>query len=92
MSESLVKLQKNKNITLPTWLIRRFRMEPGDYLRIEQTAEGVVLRPARLIDPSQAYSWTEEWQAGEREAQADIAAGRTAEFDDVAALIADLED
>lgn len=29
-----------------------------------------------LIDPDQAWFWTEQWQAGEREADEDIAAGR----------------
>jgi hypothetical protein len=29
------------------------------------------------LNPDQAWFWTEEWQAGEREADADIAAGRT---------------
>ena len=28
------------------------------------------------IDPDQAWFWTPEWQAGEREADADIAPGR----------------
>lgn len=34
---------------------------------------GIVKGP---IDPDQAWFWTPEWQAGEREADADIAAGR----------------
>ena len=29
------------------------------------------------LNPGQAWFWTEDWQAGEREADADIAAGRT---------------
>ena len=34
---------------------------------------GIIKGP---IDPGQAWFWTPEWQAGEREADADIAAGR----------------
>ena len=30
----------------------------------------------RRTDPETAYFWTEEWQAGEREADEDIRAGR----------------
>lgn len=33
------------------------------------------------IDPEQAYFWTEEWQAAEREADEDIAAGRIERYD-----------
>ena len=36
-----------------------------------------------LIDQSQAYFQTEQWQAGEREAEADIEAGRMHRFDTV---------
>lgn len=39
-------------------------MEPGGQLRLGSG------------DPEQAWYWTEQWQAGEREAEADIAAGR----------------
>jgi len=34
----------------------------------------------RKIDPEQAWFWTEEWQKGEREAEADLAAGRSKKF------------
>lgn len=36
-----------------------------------------------LIDQSQAYFQTEQWQAGEREAEADIEAGRIHRFERV---------
>lgn len=39
----------------------------------------------------QAWFWTEEWQAGEREADAQIAAGGLPVYDDMAALLADID-
>ena len=77
MFRSTIKLQKNKNVTLPMWLIRRFGIGPGDFLQLRETREGVLLKPGKLIDPSQAYFWTKEWQKGEREADEDIRSGRT---------------
>ena len=44
----------------------------------------------KLIDASQAYFWTRKWQAGEREASAEIATGQTKRFPSVEALIRDL--
>jgi hypothetical protein len=41
-------------------------------------------------DPDQAWFWTEEWQAGEREAEEDIRAGRVKGFDTMEELLADL--
>jgi hypothetical protein len=42
-------------------------------------------------DPDQAWFWTPEWQAMEREADEDIAAGRYKTFDNMDDLIADLD-
>ena len=90
MDAAIVKVQKNKNITLPTWLIRLFHVGAGDFIRIEKTKSGVLLKPAKLIDPSQAYFWTKEWQKGEREADEDIQKGRVKKFKSVKDLLDDL--
>ena len=75
MNQAILKIQKNKNITLPVWLIKKFHVMMGDYVRIEETTSGVLLKPAKLIDPSQAYFWTKEWQGMEREADEAITKG-----------------
>ncbi len=90
MSQAVVKIQKNKNITLPVWLLQHFHVKTGDFVRLEETKKGVVMKPAKLIDPSQAYFWTKEWQAGEREADEDIRRGRVKGFKSVKDLMTDL--
>jgi hypothetical protein len=50
----------------------------------------LILVPKKLIDKSQAYFWTREWQAAEREAQEGIDEDRVEEFESVDHLIADL--
>lgn len=42
-------------------------------------------------DPDQAWFWTEDWQAGERQADAEIAAGELAVYDDMSALFAEAD-
>jgi len=42
------------------------------------------------LEDDQAWFWSEEWQAGERAAEADLAAGRFADFDTMEAFLADL--
>jgi hypothetical protein len=42
----------------------------------------------RALNPAQAWFWTEEWQRKEREADADIAAGRVIHFDSDEELLA----
>ena len=90
MARAVVKVQKNKNITLPSWLIQRFHVAVGDFVRLEETKEGVILKPAKLVDPSQAYFWTRAWQAGEREAEEDIRKGRIKRFKSVKEQMDDL--
>jgi hypothetical protein len=43
-------------------------------------------------DPEQAWFWTPEWQAKEREADEDIAAGRVEHFDSDEAFLASFGD
>ncbi len=45
-----------------------------------------------MIDKSQAYFWSADWQEAERAAQADIDARRVQTFDSVEDLLADLDD
>jgi len=43
-----------------------------------------------IIDPDQAWWWTEEWQKGEREAERDTKEGKVKKFSNVEELIKDL--
>jgi hypothetical protein len=45
----------------------------------------------RLINKSQAWYWTKEWQEAEKEASEDIEAGRVKTFDSVEGLLEDLD-
>jgi hypothetical protein len=54
--------------------------------------EKAVLVPKKLIDKSQAYFWTKEWQKGEFEAEQDIKSGHVKVFNSVEGLIKDLEE
>ena len=55
------------------------------------TDDRVVMTPKKLVDKSQAYFWTDEWQKGEAEAEADIRGGRVRTFDSVEQLLEDLD-
>lgn len=91
MVQSIVKLQKNKNITLPTWLIRRFRIAAGDFVRLQETRAGILLKPGKLVDPSQAYFWTKEWQERERQVEEERRQGKVKRFRSMKELVKDLD-
>src|SRR5580704_4334257 len=73
-------LRAKGQLTLPDDIRKAARLEEGDLLEAELTAEGILLRPQKLVDATQAWFWSPEWQAGEREADADRAAGKIESF------------
>lgn len=74
-------IRNRGQVTIPASIRRAARLEEGDPVEVELVAEGILLRPRKVIDPTQAWFWTPEWQAGEREADEDIAAGRVERFE-----------
>lgn len=76
MKERLT-IRKRGQITLPKAIIESFDLKEGDTLELEMNEHGeIILVPMFQVPVSQKWFWTEEWQQGEREADADIKAGR----------------
>ncbi len=89
---AILTLRRNGQITLPADIRRRMRAAEGDVFLAEvREDDEIVLRKKSLVDASQAYFWTDQWQRGEREAQEDIRRGRIKRFRSAKALIADLK-
>lgn len=78
---TLAKLTSGGQVTLPKEIRIKTNMQPGDFVEVEVDEEGhIVLTPKKLVDASQAYFWTEEWQRGESKADEDIKGGRVKRF------------
>ncbi len=73
-------LRAKGQLTLPDDIRKAAHLEEGDLLEAELTADGILLRPQKVVDATQAWFWSPEWQEGEREADKDSAAGRTETF------------
>jgi len=66
--------------------------EPGAQVLVTEREDGVIeLRPHVAVPADQAWFWTPEWQAGEREADEQIARGEIETFDNVDDFLAALE-
>ena len=88
----LAKLTSSGQVTIPKTIRQKLNAQPGDLLGIQVDGDGrIILTPIKLIDASQAYYWTEEWQKGERQADADIKAGRVKRFDSAVEAVKYLE-
>ncbi len=88
-----MSVQSRGTIALPADLRRRLHLdEPGAQVQIIEHEDGTVeLQPMLPIPAGQRWFWTERWQAMEREADEEIAAGRVLTFDGVDEFIDHLE-
>lgn len=87
----LLRLRRKGQLTIPDDVRRAVRLREGDYLAVSVRDGAIILEPKTLVDSSQAWFWTEAWQAGEREASADVAAGRTTRFESDDEFLASLD-
>lgn len=74
------RMRAKGQVTIPRDVREAARISEGDPVRFEIVADGILLRPQKMVDATQAWFWTPEWQEGERRASDDIRAGRTEVF------------
>ena len=72
----LTRLAVDGRVTLPKDLRLAAGLRDSDELEAEVVSDGILLRPCAERDPDQAWYWTPEWQAGEKQIEVDRAAGR----------------
>lgn len=87
-----VALQSRGTLALPAELRKRHHLdEPGAQVRVVEREDGIIeLHPLSAVSADQRWFWTERWQRMEREADADVAAGRVHTYGDVEDLLTTL--
>lgn len=75
-------LRPKGQLTLPQEVRDALRISEGDDVEFVVTDDGVLMRGLKSIPADQAWFWTEEWQAGEREANQQSADGEGTVFTD----------
>lgn len=90
---TFVSLQSRGVLALPADVRKRHHLdEPGAQVELVERADGVIeLHPHASVPADQRWFWSQRWQKMEREAEADVAAGRVEQFDSIGALTADLD-
>lgn len=93
MKMHILSIQSRGTVALPADLRRRLHLDGSDsQIKLIEHEDGrIELVPVVAVPADQAWFWTERWQAMEREADADIAAGRVTVVDGVNGLIAHLD-
>jgi antitoxin PrlF len=78
---SVAVIRDKGQVTIPSGIRKAARLDEGDSVEVVITAEGILLRPRKQVDVTQAWFWTPAWQKGEREASDDIRKGRTRTYE-----------
>lgn len=85
------KVTRNGQVTLPASIRKKLGIQEGDIVEVLIEEDKAILLPKKIIDKSQAYFWSKEWQTAEKEASEDIKAGRVKEFSKTEDLIKELD-
>ena len=88
----VTKLRERSQVTLPVEIVKKLDLKTGDNLEITLEDDKIVIKPVLIIDRSQCWFWSKEWQDKEKEVEADIKAGRIHKADGFKDLIEKLEE
>ena len=72
----VTQLRERSQVTLPAEIVKKLDLKAGDNLEITLEDDRIVIKPVLIIDRSQSWFWSKEWQGKEKEVEADIKAGR----------------
>ncbi len=72
---AIMKISPQGQIRIPKKIMITLGIEKGDYVEVDVEERQIVLKPRKLIDPSQGWYWTKEWQKMEARVDDEIKEG-----------------
>lgn len=84
-------VRRRGQITLPREVREALHVEEGDDIAFVVSDDIVTMRGLKSIPADQAWFWSKDWQVGEREASAQIAAGEGTVYDDDETFLSSLD-
>lgn len=87
----LVSLKQNSQITIPKSIVDKLKLKSGDRLDLIMENDEIKLKPVLVIDRSQAWYWSKEWQDKIKEADKELASSRVKHAKDADDLIQQLQ-
>ncbi len=73
------RIRRKFQVTIPEEVRRTYPLVEGQFVTVAATPEGILITPVLEMDAEQAWFWSPEWAALERQANADFLAGRVTE-------------
>jgi len=93
MKVHILSVRSRGTVALPADLRRRLHLDRADsQVKLIEHEDGrLELVPVVAVPADQAWFWSQRWQAMERDADADVAAGRVTVVEDMDQLISHLD-
>ena len=70
--DTIMKISPQGQIRIPKKIMQSLGILQGDYVEVCIENDQIVLKPRKLIDPSQGWYWTKEWQKVESDVDKEI--------------------
>ncbi len=87
----ITQIRGRSQVTLPSEIVRKMKLHQGDPLDIVVEDDRIIIKPIVAVERSQAWFWSKEWQAMEKEAENDIQQGRLQKAGNLKELIKKLD-
>jgi len=69
---AIMKISPQRQVRIPKRIMQMLNIDIGDFVEIDVQEYEIVLKPRKLIDPSQGWYWAKEWQQIESEVDKQI--------------------
>ena len=77
---TVMKISPQGQIRIPKKVLDVLQIVPGDYVEVDVENGQAILKPRKLIDPTQGWYWTKEWQKMEREVDQELEDEKSSEL------------
>lgn len=72
----LRRIQRNFQITIPSAIRKIFNLKIGDLIEFEVVNDEIKIKPKVVMDKSQSWFWTKDWQKREKEVEKNFREGK----------------
>lgn len=73
MAVGRMEVRRRNQVTLPKSLTKSLSIQEGDILEYTIENGKIIITPKTLVTKDQAWYWSKEWQAAEREVDNEVA-------------------
>ena len=72
----LVEFKNKSQVTIPSELVKKLQLKPGDKLEVEEKDGCLIFTPVVVIPREQMWFYSKEWQADEQKVEQELKGGR----------------